>query len=52
MYLARKAPGLYDLATAGTYIELDLDILAPEWSALLPLLFSAKAHVADMRIVS
>ena len=44
LYFAQSGKGLNDLATAGTYIELDLDILAAEWSPLLPLLFGADSH--------
>ena len=44
IYLAAVAQGLDDVTTASTYIELDLDILADEWSGLLPLLFAAESH--------
>lgn len=44
LYLTNSTQGLNDLATAGTYIELDLDILGKQWSALLPLIFAADSH--------
>lgn len=44
LYFAKSTQGLNDLATAGTYIELDLDILGAEWSALLGMLFAADSH--------
>jgi len=47
LYFTKTRQGLTDLATAGTYIELDLDILGSEWSALLPLLFSADSNRID-----
>ena len=47
IYATGKSQGLNDLATAGTYIELDLDLLGAEWQALLPLLFSAESHRAS-----
>ena len=47
LYFAQSGQGSDDLATAGAYIELDLDILAAEWSALLFLLFSNTSHQAD-----
>ena len=44
LYFTTSGQGLDDLATAGSYIELDLDILGTTWSALLPMLFAAKSH--------
>jgi hypothetical protein len=35
---------LDDVPTASTFAELDLDVLGPEWSGLLPMLFSYEAH--------
>jgi hypothetical protein len=46
IYIADVTKGFDDIATASSYIELDLDIISNEWSGLLPLLFSTEAHIA------
>lgn len=47
LYLAEGTQAIDDVATAGTYLELDLDILGPEWNAFLPLLFDSRSHRPD-----
>ena len=44
LYVTQSRAGVTELATAGTYVELDLDILGSEWSPILAMLFSAESH--------
>lgn len=43
LYPGRDGVGVGQRGQSETYFELDLDLLAPEQAALLPLIFSAKA---------
>ena len=44
LYPATASQGLDDISTAGTFVELDIDLLGDKWMGLLPLLFSADSH--------